>query len=73
MITVSCGSSSSVVTAPSILALPSGETEYLITAPASTYTLLGAFTVTNANCGRSGLQIDQISGGTLADIQNLAA
>ena len=57
-ITVTCGAASSVVTAPSILSLTGGDTEYKIYSPASTYTLLNAFTVSNTNCGLSSLRID---------------
>jgi hypothetical protein len=71
-ITVSCGAASSVIIAPAILALAFGETQYKVTSPASTYTLLGSFTSSNTNCGVNEIGITQISGGSVNDIQNLA-
>jgi hypothetical protein len=56
-ITVSCAHSSTGSSRPDVLAYASGETNYKITSPASTYTLLSAFVVSNSNCPVSALDI----------------
>lgn len=67
-ITVSCAASSTTITAPSILGLPLGETEFLIVEPDSTYTFLNMFSLSNSNCALNGIQLEQISGGSIGDI-----